>query len=112
MWANCPERGGSMIFQQGDCLIEAVESIPTRAKLRKGRCVLAEGEATGHAHVIEQKGAKLYEGDAGELFLELSKEATVTHEEHGAVVVAPGKYKIRKVREYDHWEEESRAVAD
>ncbi len=101
-----------MIFQQGDCLIEAVESIPTRAKLRKGRCVLAEGEATGHAHVIEQKGAKLYEGDAGELFLELSKEATVTHEEHGPVTLPPGVYEAGIVREYDHFAEEARQVRD
>lgn len=101
-----------MIFQQGDVIIEAVDSIPQGAKLRKGRCVLAEGEVTGHAHVIEQKGAKLYEGNTGELFLELSKEATVTHEEHGNVTVAPGKYRVRKVREYSHFDEEAREVRD
>ena len=101
-----------MIYQQGDVIIEAVESIPTEVKLRKGRCVLAEGEATGHAHVIEKEGARLYDGDAGTLFLELSKEATVTHEEHGPVVIAPGKYTVRKVQEWDHFEEEARDVAD
>ena len=102
-----------MIYQQGDVLIESVEKIPRKAKLKKGRCVLAEGEATGHAHVIKEKrGAKLFEGDTGELFLELSKEVTVTHEEHGAVTVAPGKYRIRKIREYDHFAEEAREVID
>ena len=111
-----------MLKQQGDVLIEAVDSIPQGAKLRKGRCVLAEGEATGHAHVVKASGgkhagqpdgAKLYEvGDTGELFLELSKEATVTHEEHDSFTIAPGKYQIRKVQEYDHFEEEARAVQD
>ena len=100
-----------MLYQQGDVLIEGIVNIPKEAKRIDGRIVLAEGEATGHAHVITDKSATAFKvGD--ELFLELSKDTTVEHEEHHAITVAPGKYKVRKVREYDHFAEEAREVRD
>ena len=44
-----------MLYQQGDVLIESVEAIPPNAlprARRNGRHILAEGEATGHAHAV------------------------------------------------------------
>ena len=101
-----------MLYQQGDVLIEGIVDIPKEAKRLMETCiVLAEGEATGHAHVITDKLAKAFcVGDA--LFLELSKDTEVKHEEHGTVTLSPGKYKVGIVREYDHFAEEAHRVQD
>ena len=106
-----------MLYQQGDVLIETVEVIPENTKLVKkvnGRSILAEGEATGHAHTVLDKSVNLFQNqnDTSELFLSASKEFTVTHEEHKKIRVPAGDYKIRRVQEYDHFEEEARQVRD
>jgi hypothetical protein len=46
-----------MIYQQGDVLLTKIDSLPLGNKVeRKERgYILAEGEATGHAHVIEEE---------------------------------------------------------
>ena len=104
---------GKMFGFQGDVLLIKVDSIPRGKKIaRKERgLVLAEGESTGHAHVITDNGAELYEKD-GKMYLSVEKEVTLNHEEHNAVKIAPGKYEVRIAKEYDHFLEESRRVAD
>jgi hypothetical protein len=62
--------------------------------------VLAEGEATGHAHAIADPGALLFEGDGEERFLELVEAAMLTHEEHETIVLPPGAYRVIRQREY------------
>ena len=98
-----------MILQQGDVLIETVNKIPERAKPRKDR-VLAEGEATGHFHRAGEGATVLEDGD--DLFLLVKKECQVTHEEHGTITVPPGEFRVRRVREYDHWKERADIVKD
>ena len=104
-----------MLYQQGDVLIETVETIPEgvmAVERQGGRHILAEGEATGHAHAVLDKSVSLFENSAKELFLSASKKFTVTHEEHKNVTIPKGDYKIRRVKEYDHFEEEARVVRD
>ena len=47
-------------YRQGDVLAVEVKSIPSRARElprdKHNRIVLAEGEKTGHAHTIKDKG--------------------------------------------------------
>jgi hypothetical protein len=69
--------------------------------------VLAEGEATGHAHRVVGE-ARLYRRDFWPLWgapppslLVVDREATLVHEEHDAVALAPGQYEVRRQREYD-----------
>ena len=103
-----------MLYQQGDVLIERVEAIPETKKASKkinGRYILAEGEVTGHAHAVVDPGVKLFEV-GNEKFLSASKKFTVVHEEHKNITVPKGDYKIRIVKEYDHFEEEAREVRD
>ena len=103
-----------MLYQQGDVLIEGVTVLLDglkRVKRTKRGLVLAEGEATGHAHVIADDGVELYERD-GVLYLSVKNGATVTHEEHKPVTLPAGDFIVRKVREYDHFEEEAREVRD
>jgi len=101
-------------YQQGDVLLFVDEKPKSGKKVRakNGRLILAEGEATGHAHAIKAgDGVSLMECD-GSLFLSTEKRVTIKHEEHKAVTIPPGDYRIGKVREYDHFEEESKFVQD
>jgi len=104
-----------MLYQQGDVLIETVDSIPEEAvsELAGERgFILAAGEVTGHAHTINPRGATLM-GHNGQRFLKVyANSATVKHEEHGHVKLPKGDYKIRIVKEYDHFAEEARSVKD
>ncbi|MBI5847174.1 MAG: hypothetical protein HZB31_04370 [Nitrospirae bacterium] len=99
--------------QQGDVIIRSIKEIPAYAKrvVRQRRgFILAEGEATGHAHVIEEE-IEMYEMN-GILYLKADRPVTVKHEEHKPVSLDKGVYEIGIVREYDPFEEEVRKVAD
>jgi hypothetical protein len=97
----------------GDVLISSIKSIPDgckRVTKKKRGYVLAKGEATGHAHVVKDDVA-LYEKD-GILYMANNDPCTIEHEEHGAHVIPAGKWEINIAQEYDHFEQESRRVAD
>ena len=93
-------------LQQGDVIIRGVKRIPEGAK-RISRTtrgfVLAEGEATGHAHVIEDD-IEMYE-KGGLLFIRVCRPVTVKHEEHDQIALSRGTYAIGFVREYDYFDE-------
>ncbi len=102
-----------MLYQQGDVLIETITELPSHANPispSTGRVILAQGEATGHAHAVIEP-VDLYEvGDR--LYCRAEGPFTVVHEEHRAIKVPAGLYRIRKVQEYDHFAEEARWVED
>lgn len=98
-----------MILQQGDVLIKKVSNIKGK---KLNHLTLALGEATGHHHTVVKGNAELYDNE-GTLFLRVnSKEADLTHQEHGKITIPKGDYEIGIVQEYDHFEEEARNVAD
>ena len=101
------------MFRQGDVLLIPVAAIPPRAKAVEaegGRIVLAYGEATGHAHAIAAPGARLF-SEGTNRFLEVSAGgATLAHEEHAAIPLPAGAYRVILQREYSP--EENRPVAD
>jgi hypothetical protein len=105
------------MFRQGDVLVVPVEKMP--ADLEKvprdnGRLILAYGEVTGHAHVVEGGIAELFtQGDLDELeerFLHVEQESALVHDEHSTIVLPPGDYAVRRQREYAP--EAPRQVAD
>ena len=106
-------------IQHGDVLIKQVSSIPKNAKIKKNNrgIVLAEGETTGHAHVIQEKeNVELFELD-NTLYINVKNNShvTVTHEEHKPIIIdlpGTGFYEIGIVKEYDHFAEEARSVID
>src|SRR5262249_17383047 len=92
------------MYAQGDVLLVRVDgdltpdalSLPRDA--RRG-VVLAEGEATGHAHVIADDAATLYAaGDTR--FLLVCEPVRLRHQEHAPIEVPPGLYRVRMQREY------------
>jgi hypothetical protein len=88
--------------RQGDVLLVPVDEIPDGARSLArtgGRVVLAEGEVTGHAHAIRAAGATLL-GAGEERYLRVTAPVTLDHEEHAAIEVAPGAYRVVIQREY------------
>ena len=93
----------TMFFRHGD-LVLTTTTIPEQAhRTHKGRLVLAEGEVTGHAHVIDSPDAELW-GTAGSdmLFLRVLADAGVDlfHDEHDTLTIPPGDWRVTRQREY------------
>jgi hypothetical protein len=108
-------------LQQGDVLIERLIEQTDTSKGRvivhpSGRVVLAEGEATGHAHVVKcEPGTEAKLIDMGDQkILEITGgKASVVHEEHKTITkVGPGQHEISIVKEYDYDAEEAKQVID
>lgn len=113
------------IYRQGDVLLELVAALPKGAKdvSPEGRIVLAYGEVTGHAHAVYQEPdvdarhdtptgklpARLWDAGA-ERFLQVIEKTALRHEEHAAVPLEPGIYRVTTQREYSP--EEIRRVSD
>ena len=91
-------------------MIQRVEALPEQ-KRKLPHTILAHGEVTGHSHRIkEQDQADVYDTPEG-LFLFVSKEgATVIHEEHAAIPLKAGCYRVWRQREYSP--EEIRTIRD
>jgi hypothetical protein len=105
-------------YQQGDVILEVVDRVPRDAfELPPGPRghVLAEGESTGHAHVLEATPhVKLYERD-GVLYLDIDPEggpARLRHEEHHTQLLQPGAYRVGLVQTVDPFTRVRRAVMD
>ncbi len=95
------------IFRQGDVLIKQVRSIPKEAVIQKtkDRIVLAYGEVTGHAHAIgDLESVDVLVKPDGTMYLRVKEEATIRHEEHGAIALPPGNYERVLQREYSPME--------
>ena len=73
--------------------------------------VLAEGEHTGHAHVIEDD-IEVYEDEKGTMWIRCAEISTLTHEEHKPITIEPGEYQVGRILEYDPFTEEARRVQD
>ncbi|HEX2314696.1 MAG TPA: hypothetical protein VHJ17_13225 [Thermomonospora sp.] len=98
------------MYRQGDVLIQPIaeEQVPERAKALppaprdgRGRMVLALGEATGHAHAITAPGTLLRDGDPMTPdHLHLPSGGRLVHEEHAAISLPAGWYRVVRQREY------------
>ncbi|MEV6983558.1 hypothetical protein AB0M95_20205 [Sphaerisporangium sp. NPDC051017] len=95
------------MFRQGDILIMpvAAESVPAHLQAAprdaRGRLVLALGEATGHAHAVPGPGTLLLSRDFGfPEFLHLPDGGRLVHEEHAAISLPKGWFRVVRQREY------------
>ena len=92
-------------YRQGDVLVVRISDVPESAfpvPREDGRLVLARGEATGHAHVIDdQRAALVSPAEAEELFLLVyADEVLLEHDEHDPISLPEGKYRVVRQREY------------
>ncbi|MFI2213378.1 hypothetical protein [Streptomyces sp. NPDC020141] len=98
------------MYRQGDVLIVPVaqEAVPPHIadaqgepRDARGRLVLAFGEVTGHAHAVPGPGRLLREpGPSGSQVLHLPEGGRVVHEEHAAIPLPRGWYRVLRQREY------------
>ena len=91
-------------IRQGDVLFERCEAVPASATpvaRKNGVLVVAEGEVTGHAHVIADLDAEMFVEKDGTLYLKAPSGATQTHEEHATVTYPAGTYVRRVQREFN-----------
>ena len=99
-------------YRQGDVLLVQVDALPSDAGLQdkaSSDIVLAYGELTGHAHVVNATAASLCDS-SGEYFLEVSAATPLSHQEHASIVLEPGVYRVIRQREYTP--QENRRVQD
>lgn len=97
-------------IRQGDVVLYKIddmkpEEIQGKTVPHGGQIILAHGEVTGHAHRINVKDHKsniLWElNDNKDMkILQLSKPATLTHEEHHNIQLPPGTYRVFQKKEY------------
>ncbi len=104
------------IFRQGDVLCVRIAKRPAKlepiAPSERG-VVLAEGEATGHAHRIKSERAALFrDPKLMAMFLHVSGDAPVAleHDEHTTIELPPGDYEV--IRQVEYHPEAIRQVAD
>jgi hypothetical protein len=89
------------MYRQGDILIVEIAQKNLPAGLRAlDHKTLAEGEATGHAHVLDGE-AQLMADHAGEIFFEVTESTPLVHEEHDTIVIPEGMYRVVRQREFD-----------
>ncbi|MFF2025333.1 hypothetical protein ACFVW2_26455 [Streptomyces sp. NPDC058171] len=98
------------MFRQGDVLVVPVakDAVPRSAdespgepRDARGRLVLALGEVTGHAHAVVGPGRLVRDqGPLGSFLLHLPDGGRVVHEEHAAIALPKGWYRVVRQREY------------
>ena len=99
------------MYRQGDVLIvpiaeaqlpPAVPGLEPVGRDPRERMILALGESTGHAHAVVGQGA-LYPASAPlePMHLHLPKGGRVVHEEHAAITLPAGWYRVIRQREYE-----------
>lgn len=101
--------------QQGDVTFVKVDRMPSGGRtVQPGPrgYVVAEGEATGHAHVLATEAVLEMREVNGVLYARISDPTALVHDEHHANPSEPGVYAFGRVREYDHFTEEARQVVD
>ncbi|MGF1452794.1 MAG: hypothetical protein ACFB21_12050 [Opitutales bacterium] len=102
-------------YRQGDVLIYQVGELK-RAKRVQGEALLAFGEATGHRHRIAgELGGEFLAFTAEDgtevTELEVREAVQLVHEEHAAITIPPGQYRVAiQVEDHIDWREARRVV--
>ena len=125
-------------YQQGDVVMFKVDDEYFDKNTRSGdanvieyhgkqptHAIMAFGEVTGHTHqvnmanMLKDAGVTLHMGynrkagtDVPDGFVVQNEGVILTHEEHDPLELPPGKYIVRRVREFDHISGRSSYVAD
>jgi len=97
------------MYRQGDILLKKIKVIPEGAKPTTDDIIL-RGEATGHAHRIEN-GTIFTRSGTTQMYIEANTGAAIVHEEHSTIQIEAGFYEVIRQKEYDP-KVQSRPVED
>lgn len=96
-----------LMVRQGDVLlVQTSRQLPLFRDVagKTGLVVLAQGEKTGHAHVVPASDACLEiratEGGS-QSWLLVHRPTQLTHEEHSAIALEPGEYQVVIQKQYN-----------
>lgn len=93
---------------QGDLCIRRIDQIPSGVSIssaQNGVHVLAHSE-TGHHHVVQERAAQMFidQTNAFIAYLDVAEPTELEHlrsfDTHEALHLEPGKYEVRRQREY------------
>ena len=95
-------------YRQGDVGLELVESVEGLEFKPMKQAILAEGEKTGHFHVVTTTGVATIDTEFplevaekdGTMYLRISEPLPLKHAEHSTITIAPGTYKVARQVEY------------
>lgn len=102
-------------YRHGDIILQKSKNEPGEKIKHQGSFVLAEGETTGHKHVISVPKLEdmiVTRLSDGSVLLTLKTDGTLTHEEHKTLPIKKGTYKVVREREYDYFSLQTRRVID
>ncbi len=91
-------------FRQGDILFVKHTDNPSGdivSRDHQNRLVVAEGEATGHAHAIHDNAVTLFRDDVlNRAWVVVEEQADVVHEEHDTITLDSGTWMVVYQRQY------------
>ena len=95
------------VWRQGDLYFARVTDVPDSAVLRRGT-VLVHSARTGHSHEVFGVGRVrvLESATVGDLFIAADGVVVILHEEHRALVLDAGVYRVWRQRQ--HWPSRAR----
>ncbi len=102
-------------IRHGDINLRLADEIKGEIVKHNGSFMIAEGETTGHKHVItvqNPKDMEIRKMENGLYAFVLKSEGTITHEEHKTIVIPAGTYKEVREREHDWFSNSTRRVID
>jgi hypothetical protein len=102
-------------IRHGDVNLQPVEKIEGEIVKHIGKFVIAEGETTGHKHVITVENPndmEIRKMSNGLYAFILKSEGIITHEEHKTLIIPPGTYKEVREKEMDWFSLSVRRVID
>jgi len=96
-------------FYQGDIpILEMKKKEGLKFKKMEENVVVAEGETTGHLHIVKVKDkadVEIAQDENGYYFKVNSGEAVITHPEHPEITFGHGLWFVGRQFEYDELEE-------
>lgn len=102
------------IYRQGDLIIKPINKLPENLKIvnKENRFVLAEGEQTGHKHLLVAERMEILQDTNGKFYFNFGNSVELTHQEHKTITILPGIYEVGNEQEYDYMLNEIKKVQD
>src|SRR3990167_9015556 len=96
-------------YRHGDLGFTPIKNLPEDLKRLYVGCrfVLAEGETTGHKHLLTSSSTttfEILENQKGQRYLKIDGKGNISHEEHKTIEIEKGFYIVGNEREYSYFE--------
>ena len=97
------------LYRQGEVLLTKISNSALPKNLKQKDNCLAVGDG-GHSHSLDNNALVFTDGITQ--YVTVARPSNLTHEEHVAITILKGTYKVTIQREYDIVRDEVRQVRD